>query len=816
MKKTKIINLMCLSLILFFSLIIGVNKSAKVYAETANAETETTETAETTFEMVCGASIRIGEGQVNGKDMTNGLRFQVKMDETTAKSINGETKKLYVLIAPATIVDLTSDAQIEANKSAIEGYKEKWISVAADSIYENVDENGKNYYFANAMICNLTSDFYGVKFNAVAIIEESGEYTYAKASSATRSIYDVVNSAVLDVYADKIIGSEVAANTKLDYAKWYGTEEYPVAPKTPAQFNKYNELKSTTLKNLSVERQDVMVNNPVVTIGGTEYDITVPEVHGEQDVEVTVEGATVTVPVTIIDAVITDFETFKSYTMYSTSESVDLKNKGKYFVLGGDIDAAGQSVSDYNNNGNATAYTEYGKGFAGTIDGRGFSVNNLEYKPSDTNQWRVQGLFGGLVGATVKDITFNISTFGGDNGNFSLFGWNIKDSTFKNVTINIPETCAANLQKGGFFAVQNNDGKFYDVTVNAPGTTILYLLGSGSKGQYATTENVVVDAEEVKYIYDSVTSKQGVIAPRVVTLTGNQDLLMTDETYSLNIGDEQTGLTVTSILCDGENLGTDLSNLDLTAFKTNYAKHGEKTVVVNGVKDNSKIKINVPVTFITKMIGTVEDLRDITQNPTDSTTKSVFGYYKLSENLDCTAAPDWAGFSNSNPNGFSWPNANNGFRGTLDGNGKTITGFAHNQGLFFVLGNGAVIKNVDFVSTRWSGSNDRLFGIASYGAKYENVTIIMKSSDNKGNIPAGHLLFAESCKDNTFTNVTVKVYSDDGITLGDVTTVFGKNFTGNKCSGVKIYCKSLVELGKDSSDSSITEYEEVTVYNTEE
>lgn len=816
MKKTKIINLMCLSLILFFSLIIGVNMSVKVNAETAGAGTETTETAGTTFEMVYGASIRIGEGQVNGNDMTNGLRFQVKMDETTAKSINGETKKLYVLIAPATIVDLTSDAQIEAHKSVIEGYKDKWIPVAANSIYESVAENGKNYYFANAMICNLTSDFYGVKFNAVAIIEESGEYTYAKASSATRSIYDVVNSAVLDVYADKIIGSEVAANTKLDYAKWYGTEEYPVAPKTPAQFNKYNELKSTTLKNLSVERQDVMVNNPVVTIGGTEYDITVPEVHGEQDVEVTVEGATVTVPVTIIDAVITDFETFKSYTMYSTPESVDLKNKGKYFVLGGDIDAAGQSVSDYNNNGNATAYTEYGKGFAGTIDGRGFSVNNLEYKPSDTNQWRVQGLFGGLVGATVKDITFNISTFGGDNGNFSLFGWNIKDSTFKNVTINIPETCAANLQKGGFFAVENNNGKFYDVTVNAPGTTILYLLGSGSKGQYATTENVVVDAEEVKYIYDSVTSKQGVIAPRVVTLTGNQDLLMTDETYSLNIGDEQTGLTVTSILCDGENLGTDLSNLDLTAFKTNYAKHGEKTVVVNGVKDNSKIKINVPVTLVTKMIGSVEDLRDITQNPTDSTTKSVFGYYKLSENLDCTAAPDWAGFSNSNPNGFSWPNANNGFRGTLDGNGKTITGFAHNQGLFFVLGNGAVIKNVDLVSTRWSGSNDRLFGIASYGAKYENVTIIMKSSDNKGNIPTVHLLFAESCKDNTFTNVSVKVYSDDGITLGDVTTVFGKNFTGNKCSGVKIYCKSLVELGKDSAGSSITEYEEVSVYNTEE
>ena len=42
---------------------------------------------------------------------------------------------------------------------------------------------------------------------------------------------------------------------------------------------------------------------------------------------------------------------------------------------------------------------------------------------------------------------------------------------------------------------------------------------------------------------------------------------MTDETYSLNPGDEQTGLTVTSIVCDGENLGTDLSNLDMSQIK---------------------------------------------------------------------------------------------------------------------------------------------------------------------------------------------------------------------------------------------------------
>lgn len=809
MSKTRKINLLCLVFAAICCLFAGILFGATIKASAAEP------IEPKTFEMVSGASIRITDGQVNGKDMTNGLRFQVKTDAETAKLIDGENVKLYAFIAPVGVVDLTSDEKVAAAVDNIVGYKSKWLEIAADSIYPMKEESGEVCYYANAVICNLSSDFYDVKFNAIAIIENGGAYTYAKAVSTSRSLYDVVNSAVLDKYADRIIGGSVAENTKLDYANWYGKGEYPVSPKTAAQYAKYNELKGTMLKNLDIVRQDVMVDNPTVTIGDTAVAVNIPSEHGEQDISVRVDGTEITVPVTIIDAVLTTFEEFKANTMFTSGETSP-KNDGKYYVLGGNIDAAGQSVSDYNNNGNATTYTEYGKGFAGTIDGRGFWVNNLEYKPSDTNHCRVQGLFGGLVGATVKNITFNISTFGGDNGHFSLFGWNIKDSTFKNVTINIPETCAANLKDVGFFAKEQNNGKFTDVTVNAPGTTIYYLLGGGVYGKDAITENVVVDAEEVKYIYGSVTSKQGVIAPRVVTLTGNQNILMTDETYSLDLGSEQTGLTVTSIVCDGENLGTDLSNLDLTAFKTNYAKHGEKTVVVKGVKDSSKIKINVPVTLVTKMIGSVEDLRDITKNPTDSTTKSVFGYYKLSENLDCTAAPDWAGFSNSNPNGFSWANANNGFRGTLDGNGKTITGFAHNQGLFFVLGNGAVIKNVDFVSTRWSGANDRLFGIASYGAKYENVTIIMKSSDNKGNIPAGHLLFAEGCNDNTFTNVTVKVYSDDGITLGDVTTVFGMNFTGNKCSGVKIYCKSLVELGKDSEGASVTKYENVTVYNTEE
>ena len=806
MSKTRKKNLLCLIFAAICCLFAGILFGSTTKASAAEP------IEPKTFEMVSGASIRITDGQVNGKDMTNGLRFQVKTDAETASLIDGENVKLYVFIAPVGVVDLTSDEKVAAAADNIVGYKSKWLKIAADSIYPMKEESGEVCCYANAVICNLSSDFYDVKFNAIAIIENGGAYTYAKAVSTSRSLYDVVNNAVLDKYADRIVGS-VAENTKLDYAKWYGTAECPVAPQTPAQFNKYNELKSTTLKNLSIERQDVMVNNPVVTIGGKEYTITtVPEVHGEQDVEVTVEGATVTVPVTIIDAVITDFETFKSYTMYSTSESVDLKNKGKYFVLGGDIDASGKSVSSYVSEGSKKTVgsdnVAYGKGFAGTIDGRGYSINNLEYKQGEVNNWNAQGLFGSLTDATIKNIKFNVSSLNDRTDNyFSMFAWYIKGGIFRNITINIPEGLATKLPH--IFAIDHNSGKFIDVTVNAPGVTIQQLLARvDGTTQYASAENLVVDAEEVKYIYGDVTTKEGIIVPKNVVLTENVDIVMTDDVYAVNLGEEYAALTINSITCDGISLGTDLTDLDLSAFKSEYTKHGNKTITVKGRKDGGIVKITVPVTLVTKMISTQDELRSVVTTLTDTTVKAIFGYYKLANDIDYSH-----GFHNGDP-GFSWWNSKQGFRATLDGDGKTITGFAHNQGLFNSIGEGAVIKNINFVSTKWSGSNDRLFGIASYGAMFENVNIVMRSEDGS-TVPSVHLLFAEACQNNAFKNVTLKVYSDNGSTLAGLSTVFGKNFTGNICEGVKIYCKSLVELGKDSEGHSITKYEEVTVYNTE-
>ena len=86
----------------------------------------------------------------------------------------------------------------------------------------------------------------------------------------------------------------------------------------------------------------------------------------------------------------------------------------------------------------------------------------------------------------------------------------------------------------------------------------------------------------------------------------------------------------------------------------------------------------------------------------------------------------------------------------------------------------------------------------------------MRSEDGS-KVPSVHLLFAEACQNNTFKDVTLEVYSDDGSTLADLNTVFGNDFTGNTCKGVKIYCASITELGKDSSSNSVKQYDGIEI-----
>ena len=757
MSKTRKKNLLCLIFAAICCLFAGI-----LFGSTTKASAE--EPIESKmFEMVSGASIRITDGQVNGKDMTNGLRFQVKTDAETAKLIDGENVKLYAFIAPVGVVDLTSDEKVAAAADKIVGYKSKWLEIAADSIYPMTEESGEVCYYANAVICNLSSDFYDVKFNAIAIIENGGAYTYAKAVSTSRSLYDVVNSAVLDKYADRIIGDSVAENTKLDYANWYGQGEYPVSPKTAAQYAKYNELKETTLKNLGVVRQDVLVDDPTVTIGDTAVAVDIPSEHGEQEVSVTVNGTEIIVPVTIIDAVLTAENLKANIQSQGTTLS-----EGKYFVLDGDIDASGIDWK-------AEMLWTAADGFKGTIDCRGHTVKNLNIEDG------VPGIFNCTENAVVKNINFTVANFV-PQANTSVFGVITKKTLIENVTVTFD--CVFTATTGGILSGNNAVGNTYrNVKVTAEGSEIFYLISHASNGG-SGFDGIVAEAKKINYIYGTITSVSGITIgeTKAITLSGNQDILLTSDAYSVSLGAEQTGLTVQSITCDGIDLGKDLNNLDMSKIKDDLTKHGVKNIVVKGQKNGEKITVIAPVTIITKYLTSGAEFKEAVYCSAKDGEKNKGAYYVIPWNLNVIGT----GFT-----GAGWVDLGAaGFAGTVDGRGHKIVNvdLSDSLGLFNAL-KGAVIKNVEIeVSKMYAESaNASVFGVCAENTLFENITITFKNTFT--GVKCGILGGANQSRGCTFKDITVNAQGSDIYRLfsaGDIV----KN-SKDSISGVVVNAKSV-------------------------
>lgn len=741
MSKTRKKNLLCLIFAAICCLFAGILFGTTTKASAAEP------IAPETFEMVSGASIRITDGQVNGKDMTNGLRFQVKTDAKTAAQIDGKNVKLYAFIAPVGVVDLTSNEKVKAAADNIVGYKSKWLEIAANSIYPMTEESGEVCYYANAVICNLSSDFYDVKFNAIAIIENGGAYTYAKAVSTSRSLYDVVNSAVLDKYADRIVGDSVAGKTKLDYANWYGKGEYPVSPETEAQYAKYNELKGTMLKDLDIVRQDVLVDNATVTIGGTSYPIDIPSEHGEQEVSVKVNGTEITVPVTIIDAVLTA-ENLKE--IVQCNDATKVLNEGKYFILNADIDACD---IDWKANTNWGDKKDDNKnpietGFKGSIDGRGHTVKNLNIEDG------VPGIFNYTNNATVKNINFTVANFV-PQGNQSIFGIITKATIFENVTINF--NCVFTATTGGVLSGNNAVGNTYrNVTVMAEGSEIYYLVCGASWGKDCSYTDVNVYADKVNYLYGTETERTGITVNKTVrvNLTTNQDILLTNDTYSISLGTEQTGLTVQSITCDGIDLGKDLNNLDMSQIKDDLTKHGMKNIVVKGQKNGGKVTVVAPVTIITKYLTSGAEFKEAVYCSAEDGEKNKGAYYVIPWNLNVYgtdfASADWVALGAA------------GFAGTLDGRGLKIVNvdLSYSLGLFNAL-KGAVIKNVEIEVVKMYAESEHasVFGVCAENTVFENITITFKNTFT--GVQCGILGGANQSSGCTFKDITVNAQGSD-------------------------------------------------------
>ncbi len=247
-----------------------------------------------------------------------------------------------------------------------------------------------------------------------------------------------------------------------------------------------------------------------------------------------------------------------------------------------------------------------------------------------------------------------------------------------------------------------------------------------------------------------------------VTLDEVQEIFLDRTENSLDLG-RFAGATVYSISCNGYYFGNDVASLDIDdEFRANKLVHGNGTLSVLIGKDDKFYTVNIPVTVITKEIGSVEQLNELLKS--DNPEYAIYGYYKLTNDIGNAKS------ELNNGNDKNWMNADGlyGFRGTLDGNGKTITATVMSKGLFGVVGGGAIIKNLT-VNAYGYANGRTVLARSIRGAVVENVTINIKSGESDSYLTEGGIITSLISHSTIYRNVEIN-------SLGKVDTLFGCSY----------------------------------------
>ena len=369
--------------------------------------------------------------------------------------------------------------------------------------------------------------------------------------------------------------------------------------------------------------------------------------------------------------------------------------------------------------------------------------------------------------------------------------------------VGLTEITSVMLGNNEFTAYSFADGTF---TINAgafgvsdAGVKTFEITGKNADG-YTVKQTVTVTAE---------------FRAEEVVLGGEREIVLSNGTeFALDLGD-YTSATVLSVTLGGENATYSNGKLTVTdEFKADVKKHGMQTLKVTVQKDGKYYNVIASVLVVTQEISDIDSLT-AALTPTEGSSV-VYGYYRLSKDLSSNGwysvgyAEKWSAVQRSN--------ADLGFRGTFDGNGKTISSWFYGDGLFGVVGNGAVIKNLTINNKQYQGGNgnfNTLFGYSMMGATMDKVTInILKGG--KADIAtnaAGGLLTCLGGYGNTLKNVTINA---KGLAID---TLFGtgcwftypKDYAPNTFENCFITAKSLVGLAcTDNANKIVTPYENVS------
>ena len=357
-----------------------------------------------------------------------------------------------------------------------------------------------------------------------------------------------------------------------------------------------------------------------------------------------------------------------------------------------------------------------------TIDGvEGITVAYVRSYSDENNTALVGGLAEFTLGNENADVTeINSITFDGRE---------IKGFTFENGILTITEN----------FTVSDIGAKTFVLKGKVGDKAVTVYLGA----------TIVLPAEEV-------------------ALDGDREIILADGTeYALDLGDYADS-TVLSATLGGENVTYANGKLIVTEeYKANKQKHGMQTLKVTVEKDGKYYIVAVKVLVVTKAISTIDEL---TAAMTAGTDNVVYGYYKLTQNVGSSEA--WINVANNG----DWKNADGsvGFRGTLDGSGFAVDGAFGTHGLFGIIGNGAVVKNITFNVYYYQNGRQTLARSIT-GATIENITINIKSvyetldATKEGGVITGLMSHTTHYK-----NVTINAEGKD------LDTLFGMSYGNYK------------------------------------
>lgn len=257
---------------------------------------------------------------------------------------------------------------------------------------------------------------------------------------------------------------------------------------------------------------------------------------------------------------------------------------------------------------------------------------------------------------------------------------------------------------------------------------------------------------------------------RKIVNADNQQLVMTSETIALNLEGVSAYDAVKSITLGEANLGTNVNALELGSIKTDAKQHGAKVIkIVVTDADGLDHEIIVNVTLVTQVISTDAELKVAFREKSLVTSEAridLYGYYVLANDIVYTGNRNFINF-----------------RGTFDGNGKTIATSEMLNGLFAYAWDGCVIKDLTIKATisPMDYNFKTILANGSLNATFINVGVIYEGGADSSVLNDGGLLFRGENTNSKFINLTV---SATGKKIG---SLFGQKLINTTFTDCVVY-----------------------------